>query len=161
MRHGKSDWDANYSGDHRRPLADRGVRSARLMGRLITALGLAPDRVISSTALRASATATLAASTGGWTSPVEHEDGFYGSGPDEVLRLAARSHGERLMLVGHEPTWSKILQRLTGASSEMKTAALAVIDLHLDDWSLLPDSRGTLSLLIQPRWFFGSEWDPE
>ena len=52
MRHAKSDWDADYGLDHDRPLNDRGLRSARLMGRVLADEGLVPELVISSTAVR-------------------------------------------------------------------------------------------------------------
>ena len=159
LRHGKSDWDASYGGDHQRPLASRGIRSARLMGRVMSAMDLVPDQVISSTAIRASATATLASEAGGWDVAPSYEDGLYGAGPDAVLALASRATADRVMLVGHQPTWSMLVRELTGASVEIKTASLAVIDLLIDDWLDLPGARGTLSLLLHPRPFFGSEWD--
>ena len=131
------------------------------MGRLITAMDLAPDRLVTSTAVRAASTATLASEAGQWGLRTELEDRLYGSGVDAVLEGASRSGGERLMLVGHEPTWSMLVRRLTGASVQMKTASLAVIDLMIDEWTELPHCRGVLSLLIHPRRFFGSEWDSE
>ena len=132
-----------------------------MMGRLIASMDLVPDRVISSTAVRAASTAVLASDAGEWGLSADLEDRLYGSGVDEVLQAASRADGERLMLVGHEPTWSMLVKRLTGASVQMKTASLAVIDLMIDEWSELPHSRGVLALLIHPRQFFGSEWDPE
>ena len=57
MRHGKSDWDAGVLGDHDRPLANRGIVSAERMGEVIRDLGIIPGLVISSTAVRARATA--------------------------------------------------------------------------------------------------------
>ncbi len=63
MRHAKSDWDADYESDHDRPLNDRGLKSARLMGRVLADEGLVPDLIISSTALRARTTAELATET--------------------------------------------------------------------------------------------------
>ena len=35
MRHGKSDWDADFGSDHDRPLNERGVRNSRLMGQVL------------------------------------------------------------------------------------------------------------------------------
>lgn len=159
LRHGKSDWDADYAGDHQRPLSKRGIRSARLIGRLVAGVDLVPDRVISSTALRAASTAELASASGGWGAPIDLEDGFYGTGPDTVLGLVSRAAGDRLLIVGHQPTWSMVGRRLTGAVAEMKTASLASIELMIDSWSDLQEAHGSLSLLIHPRQFFGSQWD--
>ena len=43
FRHAKSDWDADYSSDHKRPLAKRGIKAAKTMGLLLTESGKLPD----------------------------------------------------------------------------------------------------------------------
>jgi len=160
MRHAKSDWNADYSADHERPLSDRGVRSARLMGRLVAGLDLTPDHVISSTAVRARTTAALASESGHWEAVIALEGGFYGSGPESVLEIAARAPNvERLMLVGHQPTWGMLVNRLTGGVADMKTASLAAIDFMIDAWSEMASAQGVLTSLHHPRPFFGSQWD--
>ena len=160
MRHAKSDWDTDYDADQDRPLNKRGVRSARLMGRLVAGLDMVPDLAVSSDALRARATVELAAEAGGWGCPLEFESGLYGSGPDAVLSLAAALPPVgSVMLVGHQPTWSLLVQRLTGARAELKTASIAAIDLTIDDWSELEQAQGMLTALHNPRPYFGSEWD--
>ena len=160
LRHGKSDWHANYGSDHERPLNSRGVRSARLMGRLLSGLDLAPHLAISSTAVRARTTVELAAEAGAWDCPIRLDQGLYDLGVDGVLtRAAAAPDVERLMLVGHQPTWSMIVGSLTGAGADMKTASVAVIEFTMDHWSQLIDTPGTLSALHHPRAYFGSEYD--
>lgn len=160
MRHAKSDWNADYGSDHDRPLSNRGVRSARLMGRLMAGIGTVPHHVISSTAVRAQTTAQLASEAGGWGCPIDLEADLYGTGPETVMDVACRAPDvERLMIVGHQPTWSMVLHRLTGARADMKTASVAIVDLMIFDWSDLPETTGVLAALHNPRSFFGSEWD--
>jgi phosphohistidine phosphatase len=161
MRHGKSDWGAPNGADHDRPLAERGVRSARLIGRLLTGLDLAPHFIISSTAVRARTTAELAAAAGGWDAPISLQPGFYGGSTGDVLGLAAREAPDvdRLMLVGHEPTWSGLVEHLTGARVPVKTGTVAVIDVEAAHWSALPEARGELMALRNPRDYFDTEWD--
>lgn len=160
MRHGKSDWDADFERDHDRPLNERGMRSARIMGRLLGGLDSAPDLILTSTAIRARDTARLAADAGGWQAAIVEEPDFYGGGPASVLEIAARTAtADRLMLVGHEPAWSGLAQRVSGRPVEMKTATIAVIELPIDDWSHLPDARGVIAAIHHPRTYFGSEWD--
>lgn len=160
MRHAKSDWNADYGSDHERPLSGRGERSARLMGRLLKGMKVVPDHVISSTAVRAKTTAHLAAETGDWGCPIDLEPGFYGTGPGTVIELVSSAPDvDRLMIVGHQPTWSMVLHHLTGARAEMKTASVAVIEVMAYEWSELPEVSGVLSALHHPRPFFGSEWD--
>ena len=152
MRHAKSDWEADYDSDHDRPLNDRGLKSARLMGRVLADEGLVPDLIISSTALRARSTAELAAETGNWDSELVLDRSLYDEGPKGVLeRGASAPNVNRLMLVGHQPTWSMLVAAVTGERADMKTATVAVIDLDIESWADLPDASGTLTRVLEPR----------
>ncbi|MEX1125791.1 MAG: histidine phosphatase family protein [Acidimicrobiia bacterium] len=161
MRHAKSDWDASYAADHDRPLAPRGHRSATVMGRVLAAWDEIPDLVITSSATRARATAHEAARAGSWDCPIIVDPELYGTGPSSVLTVAEQSvtDQERIMLVGHEPTWSMLAEQITGGRVEMRTAGVAAIDLLADTWHGLGEARGWLRFVVNPRMFFGSEWD--
>jgi len=162
MRHAKSDWGADYSSDHERPLNNRGVRSAKLIGALLADRDEQPDLVISSTALRARSTAELAAGAGSWAAEIVLEPDLYGSGPEGVLEVAASAPDvDRLMLVGHQPTWSMVVGLLIGSRVDMKTANVASVELFIDSWGELPEATGALNYLLNPRLFFGSEFDPK
>ena len=159
MRHAKSDWDASYGADQERPLARRGERSAKAMGEALRTMGEVPDLIVSSTAVRAEATAELARIAGGWPCPLHLDPDLYGAGPEEVLAVAARHGGDaqRLMLVGHEPTWSLLIARLTGARTTVKTGTVAGVDLDVTRWEDAPGARGSLTFLLQPKMFIGGE----
>jgi phosphohistidine phosphatase len=158
LRHAKSDWDAGAHDDHSRPLSTRGVRSAERMGEVLRDLDLVPDIVVSSTATRARSTAELARISGGWSSRLVLEDALYGASVGESLEVAAAHGGvhQRLMLVGHEPTWSMLVRHLTGANAEIRTATCAVMEMHTDEWADAPRSSGALVTLLQPRNFLSS-----
>jgi len=152
MRHGKSDWSADYATDHHRPLNERGVRSARAIGKVLSEESQSPDLVISSSAVRAITTAQLAAEAGEWTSEILIESRLYGSGADTVIQVAAQAREVgRLMLVGHQPTWSVLVSMLTGDRVEMKTATVAVIAFNLSAWSDLPGATGEVEMVYHPR----------
>lgn len=153
MRHGKSDWSTGSS-DHARPLNPRGVAAAGVMGRSLTSMDLAPDHVISSTATRARSTAELTVHAGAWPVDVEATDTFYQSGLDAVVAHLARvpDDVDRLLVTGHMPTWGGLVWRITGGSVAMRTATVAVIDLHLGrSWSNGGDLTGDLLAVLQPR----------
>lgn len=155
MRHAKSDWEAGALDDHSRPLNQRGVKSAERMGLVIRELGLVPDIVVASTATRARSTAELARITGGWDSRLQLEDRLYGASVGEALVVGAEYGGssQRVMLVGHEPTWSMAVRQLTGATAAMRTATCADIEINAGRWRDLPTANGTLVTLLQPRHF--------
>lgn len=158
MRHAKSDWAADNGSDHDRPLNERGIRSAQIIGRLLAAEDDIPDLVVASTAQRARSTAYLAAEAGDWGSETVLEPALYGSGADAALEVArAAPDIARLMLVGHQPAWSTLVFTLTGKRVEMKTGTVAVIDLEIEAWNEI--TRGKLANVYQPRDYFDTRFD--
>ena len=109
---------------------------------------------------RAEATATIARLNGGWDAPLEISEDLYGAGPAAAINVAARCGGtaERLMLVGHEPTWSGLAELITGGRISVRTATVLAFDLDTDSWEDAPRSRGTLAYALHPRMFDESEW---
>lgn len=161
MRHGKSDWNAEYGADHERPLNERGTRSARVMGRVLAAEGHIPDLLLTSTAVRARSTASLANEAGDWGCEIVLDQNLYGTGVDAAVHAAASvgPASDGLMLVGHQPTWSNLVSVLTGDRVEMKTATVAVIEFDIDRWENLPSVRGEIVASYQPRDYFDTEFD--
>ncbi len=157
FRHGKSDWDADFNHDRDRPLNSRGERAATTMGVVLREMGEVPDRIVSSTAVRAETTAEMARLAGGWSGPLTLSEELYGSSPASTLEVAARHGGdaERLMLVGHEPTWSMLATHLTGGSIAVRTGTVVGIDLSIDDWAQAPEATGTLAYALHPKLFSG------
>ncbi len=154
LRHGKSDWKGDSQDDHARPLAKRGRKAARLVGRVLSRMELEPQRVLTSSARRAHATVELAAEAGGWSSPIEVCPGLYESDPDSVLDII-REQGDavqRLMAVGHQPTWSLLASGLIGkANLRFPTAAVARIDFEAAGWREVGYGSGELVWLLTPR----------
>ena len=152
MRHAKSDWDAGAD-DHERPLAERGVKSARNIGRFLARVEMVPELVISSTAVRAQTTAELAAEAGGWSCPIERTSAFYDTDPEAVLaEIAARDAPPRLMVVGHDPTWSELVSLLAGGGAvRLPTAAVACLELPMNSWHAVAPGKGRLVWLVTPK----------
>jgi phosphohistidine phosphatase len=159
LRHGKSDWRADYGGDDRaRPLARRGRKAARRMGRFLARAGQVPDAAITSPALRAEETLQLAMAGGGWTCRARSTEALYGGG---VSGLLTEIHEEPpttgvLLAVGHEPTWSEATALLIGGGRlRLPTAALARIDLEVDRWEEVGPGSGVLAWSVAPRLLTG------
>jgi len=154
MRHAKSDWKAAFGHDHERPLAQRGVGAAQTMGRFLAKAGEIPDVVVTSSAVRAEQTVRLAAEAGDWGVPVHVTDEFYNTRPEAVLEeVSAESDGtDKLMIVGHEPAWSTLLDALVGGGRHpFPTAAVARIDLPASTWADIELGTGELRWLVTPR----------
>ena len=115
------------------------------MGKHLAGLGLVPDLVVSSTAVRARTTSEMAIESGAWGTELRLEPGFYGSSVEDVLGLVARMEEVgRLMIVGHQPTWGGLVAHLTGEPIEMTTATAAVVAMPMNSWGDIHSVRGSL-----------------
>jgi phosphohistidine phosphatase len=160
FRHGKSDWDADYpGGDAARPLAHRGRKAAKRMGKFLARAGVAPDAAITSPAVRAEDTLRLAMEGGGWSCPVRIAAPLYDSG---LSGLLSEIRGEPpttdvLLAVGHEPTWSEAVSAFIGGGQvDLPTAAMARIDFDVDGWDKVSPGTGVLAWIVVPRLLDGS-----
>jgi phosphohistidine phosphatase len=136
------------------------------MGKVLANIDEVPDLIYTSSAVRATETALLASEAGGWRAPTVEFDELYGTSPAGALEVAAAAPDdvERLMVVGHQPTWGYLVHALTGAAAQIKTATVVAIDLPVARWDDAPQSTGTLAYLLQPRLFklhprLFTDWD--
>lgn len=151
MRHGKSDWGAGQP-DHERPINERGERSAVGMGAVLARAGLTPDHVLSSTAVRARTTSEHVVAGAGWSLDVHTDDRLYESDVATTLRVLSEVPDvDRVLVVGHQPTWGSLLHHLTGASVAVRTATACVIDLPIGTWDEVRVTGGELVAVLQPR----------
>lgn len=153
LRHGKSDWDADYGSDHERPLAKRGEKAAKKVGRFVKAIDEVPELVVSSTAERAHRTALIAKEAGKWACEIRSTGRLYEASPLDLLDVLREidESVECVMLVGHEPTWSSTINMLTGANVRFPTAALARIDFARDSWASIGMKAGQLAWFVVPK----------
>ena len=154
MRHAKSDWGDKNIDDHDRPLNARGERDAPRMALHIRDNNLCPEVILSSTAVRARATAEVVAANCG-EKPVVLTRRLYLAEPlayfNELLSLPENVN--RAMVVGHNPGISEFLSETVGKDIEMPTAAVAVVTFPEDRWNLL-DLRGSFKALWVPKDLF-------
>lgn len=154
LRHAKSDWNAEYGSDHERPLNKRGRKAASTIGTFLSRLDQIPDKIISSTAVRARTTVEVAADTGGWGRDIDVEESLYEASADRAIETVQsvddRFHS--VMLVGHQPTWSELVLRLVGgARLRFPTAGLARIDFEPSSWKDVGPGTGTLVWFVIPK----------
>ncbi|UVK53594.1 histidine phosphatase family protein [Mesorhizobium sp. AR02] len=160
LRHAKSSWDDADLDDFDRPLAERGLKAAKLMGRELAAREWLPDQVLVSSALRTRDTWRLVAAELPAHPRVVFADALYDASAADILsqiRLAEPSSG-CLAVVGHNPGLEDLAKQLAGSGSEAKarkrleekfpTAALARFVFE-GDWSGL--SSGRLTHCLRPK----------
>jgi phosphohistidine phosphatase len=132
LRHGEA--EGNARDDASRRLTDKGERQSRIAGLALAKLGVELDACLTSPKVRALETARLACEA--FEIEVEETESLCGGDfdPEDV----AAGRGE-VLLVGHEPDFSRAIQRSTGARVDIKKGGLAAID------------DGLLVSLLRPR----------
>lgn len=152
FRHAKTERDSSTGRDFDRALAQRGLSDARAAGQWLQEQALVPDKVVSSTAVRAMETAQLACRACNFpVSEIEAERGIYEAFPGTLLAIVGRHlQSRRLMMVGHNPGFEMLVTTLTGQRVIMPTAAIAVLcwDHAVTE---LTEQRARLSAVWTPK----------
>lgn len=160
LRHAKSSWDDPSLADHDRPLSKRGRKAAAAMSEAIHARGLAPDRALVSTALRACQTWEALAP---WpqTPPFAFVRELYHAPPTAMLDLLRRFDDpvRSVLLVGHNPGLMELAILLIGSDdsvaarklvSRYPTGALALFETD-SPWGELGPGSATLKDFVVPK----------
>ena len=166
IRHAKSDWN-NASSDHERPLNERGTRSAPVVGRFLArtyfgmngppALLPKPDRIISSTAVRAKTTADLMQpELGVGSAAIQTEARAYLAESKTLLQIVREFSDawNHVILVGHNGGISEFARKLLRhdhLDEEMPTCAAALIELPWDAWAEIDWNEARLIGYITPK----------
>ncbi|HUF39781.1 MAG TPA: histidine phosphatase family protein [Anaerolineales bacterium] len=154
MRHAKSSWDDASLSDHDRPLNLRGEADAPRMGVALSERDLVPDRILSSTAIRARTTAERVADNCPFDGEIALDRDLYHAGVDEFIETLQRLPEDMdcVMLVGHNPGISELVDFLTDTPEMMTTANIAVIRLPVSTWSEVDfETEGELVEVLRPK----------
>jgi phosphohistidine phosphatase len=129
--------------DFDRELTPRGERQSAAAGEALARLGVEFAACYTSPLVRAAGTAALACKALNVTP--EHRDPV-GKGFDvEVVRELLAEHGddEKILVVGHNPSFEQVVLDLTGARVDFKKGGVAAIRMSA--------GRGDLLALLRPR----------
>lgn len=167
MRHAKSDWDDLATRDFDRGLNDRGRKGGALIGAHIRDHGIKWGALIASPAKRVKRTLDVAELGLG---PIFDEKLYLASAATLIESISAHTGGadgpDTVLVTGHNPGLQELMLELVPphrenalfdeAAAKFPTAAFAVIECKIDDWSELRGGVGTLTHFARPR-----DLDPE
>ena len=159
LRHAKAERLQQGGRDRDRVLTDRGRDDAARVGAFLVRHALVPDLVVVSPAARTRETWDFAAAAFADGPAAVHDDHIYEAGSQALLDAIKETDSRvaTLLLVGHNPGMHE-LARLLIASGDLEarqrlnedfpTAALAVIDFALRNWSRLHPQSGRLDRFV-------------
>ena len=156
VRHAKSDWSLPGQEDWDRPLNPRGQRDAPAMARRLRSRRLKPDRILSSPAVRALATATIMArELRVAPALLQSVERLYLATPVDVLAVVRELGGaaRHLMVVGHNPGITEFANRLSGGETidNMPTCAVFTARFDIAAWDRLDWGQGKDGEFAYPR----------
>ena len=129
LRHGEADWPDWKKSDDERPLTKSGKKEMREVAKFLRRLKAKPDLIVTSPLPRAAQTAEITA---------KHlklkckEDKLLvpGFGRQELERILKKYPEESLMVVGHEPDFSRTIEQVTGGAVKLSKAGVALVELN-------------------------------
>ena len=151
-RHAKSSWKHDVV-DHQRPLKGRGKRDGVLVSKHVADLLPAPQKMISSDAVRALSTAKYFKKA----FKVADEDfstnhslyDFSGQNVMEVIKNLDNSQ-DCVMVVGHNHAFTSIVNMLGNQYIDnLPTCGFVIIEFDVDAWSKI--STGKTATMVFPR----------
>jgi len=157
-RHAKSSWDNPATGDHARPLNDRGRRSAKAIGQWLRDNQYEPALVFSSDAARTRETwALIAPSLENAPQPVWLAELYHA--PAQTMLDALRTAGDApaVLMLGHNPGiagFASMAARQPPRHDRFRdypTAATTIFDFDVTDWRDVDWGTGTVVDFIIPR----------
>ena len=143
LRHGEAVPHGSRASDADRELTPRGERQAYAAGAALSRLGVEFAACYTSPKVRARDTARLACEALG---VAPSEDGALGDGFDRDTAmdlLLAHDDDARVLVVGHEPSFSQVVHDLTGARVDLKKGGVAAVKVER--------GAGELLVLLRPR----------
>jgi phosphohistidine phosphatase len=160
LRHAKSDWGSDAPEDFERPLARRGKKDTRRMGRWMQLEGLSPDYVVSSPAVRARETVYgVCEELGIQIDDIHFDRRIYEADATSLLTVLADcpQGPNTILLVGHNPGLADLLAWLWGEKITvpedgklLPTATLARLRMP-KDWTRLERGCARMVVLTRPR----------
>jgi phosphohistidine phosphatase len=153
LRHAKSSHKDEKLRDIDRPLNERGIADAKLIGALIRKKKVKPDLVLASPAERARQTADLALKSARVNVELKFDERIYEATSRALLKVVREINdtANTVILIGHNPGLEELLEKLTGEAPRLPTASLTRIELGLERWSEVQTGAGHLEYRVKPK----------
>lgn len=155
IRHGKSSWDHPELKDHLRPLKQRGVNNAFDIATELTNLGIEPDLMLSSPAVRALDTAIIIATNMAYPlDRIATDANIYEASIQELLEVISDIGNEHqtVFLFGHNPGFTSLANKLQEEQLfNLPTCGTVGIELAIDDWAEIKSASGKQLFKLIPK----------
>ncbi len=154
MRHAKTEMHSIDGTDFSRHLTAEGFAASTAAGKYLFKKQIMPNKILSSSALRAAQTAQKVVSALGQTeSMIELEDSMYNAAEKRVVSLISAVDNEidTLLVVGHNPTFTKLVRKVSEVRIDNLTpGSFIALRYHINNWSELGTQKGEFLFFARP-----------
>jgi phosphohistidine phosphatase len=155
MRHAKSDWSIAGQKDFDRTLNNRGLGDAPRMGRRLSEIGIKPDLVISSPAVRAKTTAEYVSEQLKYDiDKIVYDPEVYEASVRSLLVVVNNISDQYncVIIFGHNPTHTYLAEYITKeAIGNIPTSGAVCIEFEFDSWKLISEGTGKMKWFEYPK----------
>ncbi|MBP6455782.1 MAG: histidine phosphatase family protein [Chitinophagaceae bacterium] len=155
IRHAKSDWTSFDIKDFDRTLNDRGLRDAPIMGKKLQQQIQSLDKIISSTAKRASQTALLISKEIEYhPEKIQWEDDLYHAPPELIYNTIFQINDDinSCAIVCHNNGITDFINQFNGfVIDNLPTCGIVIFTIHCDKWNEIPTAKKELVAVLTPK----------
>jgi len=144
VRHAKSSLNQPLVSDHERILNQTGISEAKLIGQYLSNNQYIPSHIISSTATRTLETANIIIKQLKFKNSIETQSLIYSDSFLKILNLINNIDNQYqcIMLVGHNPTITQLINHITNVRIDhMPTCSAGIVDFKVTWDSITEDGQ--------------------
>ncbi len=153
IRHAETEWGSKTNLDFDRELTSKGKEDANWAGKVMSHYCPKPDLFISSSAIRAKSTAN-AISKFIRNEIVDFDKEIYDADLGKIVDIVGKTESKvkSLVLVGHNPTLTQLVDRLSNISvNGIPPAGIVMLELEIDSWDEIAYKTGKLIFFKKPQ----------
>ena len=146
LRHGHASGGYQMN-DFDRPLSSLGIEGIEQLSINLKSKSFEPNKLLVSPAVRTKETCSILVENLSINSPLEYVEGIYEACVQFLFKLIAsvESSVERLLVIGHNPGLSYLVEYMTGrAYVGMAPGQLVQLVFEIDDWNEVSKGNGKI-----------------
>jgi len=156
IRHAKSSWSVPNTSDFERSISKKGKKDINTIGSYLSLIGVKPQLILSSCALRAQQTTDLLAEKISFKGEKYYLQELYLTGLNaikEIIHIQDDSV-DSIFLIGHNPQLHELANSIIDEHiSKFPSLGVIAIDFDIECWSEIENIKGQIDFFIFPKQF--------
>jgi len=156
IRHAKSGWNEPNTSDFERKISKKGKKDINTIGSYLSLIGIMPQLILSSCALRAQETSDLLADKIAFDGKTHYLQELYQTGVETIREIISiqEDNIDSMFIVGHNPQLHELANTLIDEHiSKFPSLGIIAIDFEIDSWEEIYTVKGSIDFFIFPKQF--------